>query len=386
MKILFCCASLEAGRDGVGDYTMRLAEELRSQGHECLLVALNDKHLKPGLCSPGDDGAINRNTMAVRLSSNENWRRRIAVVQKMVYDFQPDWLSLQYVPYGYHCKGLPIFFSRHLATLVGDFRWHFMFHELWIEPQGGLSALLISILQRVHIANLCRSIRPRKVHTSNGIYARKLVRIGISASLLPLFSNIEKVPSERLLRQKIVEECMPAVPTSDAIWIFIFFGSIYPGWDCRSFLDRVSNAARLARKEGVFFISIGKNQVKGAEIWNAMQSPKNQFLNFLRLGELSAPDVSRHLQAADFGVATTPLSLLGKSGSAAAMASHGLTTIVPRVDVALSRETIERRGLVLVDEFFEQGLFNPPKPRESHSVSDTADLFLQQLHLLFKTP
>jgi glycosyltransferase involved in cell wall biosynthesis len=357
---------------------MRLAEELRSQGHECLLVALNDKHLKPGLCSLGHDGAINRKTMAVRLSSNENWRRRIAVVQKMVYEFQPDWISLQYVPYGYHCKGLPIFFSRHLVSLVGGFRWHFMFHELWIEPRGGLSAPLISILQKVHIANLCRSICPRKVHTSNEIYARKLARIGISASLLPLFSNIEKVPSQGSLRQKLVEECTPASPASD-VWIFLFFGSIHPGWDVDVFLERISHAARKAGKKAVILLSIGKNPCQEHASLSSLRKIKTGFLHFREIGEMATSDISQFLQAADFGVATTPLGLLGKSGSAAAMASHGIPVVVPRIDVRLDQNSLDKKGILPVDEFFEEKLRNPPRPHKFDSVAEIAQLFLKTL-------
>jgi hypothetical protein len=223
------------------------------------------------------------------------------------------------------------------------------------------------------------------VHTSNENYAGKLASAGISTSVLPLFSNIQCGAPDPSLRQTLVQGSNYGVESHN-IWIFVFFGTIHPGWNVEGFFKRTSEAARRAGKKATLFVSIGKNPGRGAAIWNSMQGLKNESLFFRQIGELSTIDVSRHLQAADFGVATTPLSLLGKSGSAAAMAIHGLTTIVPRVDVALSREAIKRRGLVLVDEFFEKGLFNPPKPRESHSASDTADLFLQQLHLLFKTP
>ena len=43
MKLLFLCSSLEPGRDGVGDYTRRLAGECLRQGHEVRLLSLNDK-------------------------------------------------------------------------------------------------------------------------------------------------------------------------------------------------------------------------------------------------------------------------------------------------------------------------------------------------------
>ena len=43
MKLIFICGSLEPGRDGVGDYTRRLAGELIRQGHQIAIIALNYK-------------------------------------------------------------------------------------------------------------------------------------------------------------------------------------------------------------------------------------------------------------------------------------------------------------------------------------------------------
>lgn len=46
MKIQFLCGSLEPGRDGVGDYTRRLAGELIRQGNDVSIIALNDRFVK----------------------------------------------------------------------------------------------------------------------------------------------------------------------------------------------------------------------------------------------------------------------------------------------------------------------------------------------------
>jgi len=45
VKVVFLCSSLEPGRDGVGDYTRRLAAELVRQGHFSAVVSLNDKYI-----------------------------------------------------------------------------------------------------------------------------------------------------------------------------------------------------------------------------------------------------------------------------------------------------------------------------------------------------
>jgi glycosyltransferase involved in cell wall biosynthesis len=375
-RILFICAGAEPGGDGVGDYTRRLAAELEKRGHAVAILALNGRSL--GMGSRRGDNELH-------LTCAEPWSIRLREANVFLREFQPDVLSLQFVGYGFDPHGLPLGLTARLRTLAGGIPWHMMFHELWNETGIGWKARVLSRLQKAHLGDLWRSLRPRLVHTSNENYARRLAEAGISSSVLPLFSNIERSAPDPTLRQTLVQGFNYGADSHN-VWIFVFFGTIHPGWNVEGFFKRTSEAARRAGKKATLFVSIGKNPGRGAAIWNSMQGFKTESLFFRQIGELSTIDVSRHLQAADFGVATTPLSLLGKSGSAAAMASHGLTTIVPRVDVALSRETTERRGLVLVDEFFEQVLFNPPKPRESHSVSDTADLFLQQLHLLFKTP
>ena len=376
MRIAFVCAGAEPGCDGVGDYSRLLGEELDSRGYKTALLALNDRTLEGGsICSENK----------LRLSTVMPWSARLLKAMAFLEEFRPDFLSLQFVGYGFDPRGLPLGLVGKLRRLAGGIPWLVMFHELWIDHNGSWRCSVLSRMQKVYTTNLCRSLRPKMVHTSNENYAGKLASAGISTSVLPLFSNIQCGAPDPSLRQTLVQGFNYGADSHN-VWIFVFFGTIHPGWNVEGFFKRTSEAARRAGKKATLFVSIGKNPGRGAAIWNSMQGFKTESLFFRQIGELSTIDVSRHLQAADFGVATTPLSLLGKSGSAAAMASHGLTTIVPRVDVAVSKETIERRGLVLVDEFFEQGLLNPPKPRESHSASDTADLFLQQLHLLFKTP
>lgn len=376
MRIAFVCAGAEPGCDGVGDYTRLLGEELDSRGYKTALLALNDRALEGGsICSENK----------LRLSAVMPWSARLLKAKAFLEEFRPDFLSLQFVGYGFDPRGLPLGLVGKLRRLAEGIPWHVMFHELWIDPNGSWRCSVLSRMQKVYTTYLCRSLRPKMVHTSNENYAGKLASAGISTSVLPLFSNIQCGDPDPSLRQTLVQGFNYGVDPHN-VWIFAFFGTIHPGWNVEVFLKRTSEAARRARKKATLFVSIGKNPGRGSAIWNSMQGFKTESLLFRQSGELSTIDVSRHLHAADFGVATTPLSLLGKSGSAAAMASHGLTTIVPRVDVFLAREVLEKAGLVPLDELFEQGLWNPPKPCESHSAGETAGLFLQQLQHHFKAP
>jgi len=49
MRIAFLCGGLEPGRDGAGDYTSGLAEELRQQGHEPMVISLRDKFVSEAI-------------------------------------------------------------------------------------------------------------------------------------------------------------------------------------------------------------------------------------------------------------------------------------------------------------------------------------------------
>ena len=354
---------------------------MRLQGHDCICFAINDHHLKPVV----NENVLLRGSKHFRFSRQISWNRRIELLQNAVTEFQPDWVSLQFVPYGYSPRGLPLLLPFRLASLKDKFKWHIMFHELWIEPQGGGRHQIVSLLQKFVVSKLFQKLAPDSVHTSNYNYQAKLEKLGFSATILPLFSNIERATPNPILRQELLRRFDSKLVTNE-VWIFVFFGSIYPGWNFEEFLKRTSDAARKAKKKASLFCSIGKKSGRGADIWNAMQDFKSESLIFHEIGEMSAFDISRHLQSADFGVSTTPLSLLGKSGSLAAIASHGITTIVPRVDVSPVCEVLEKLGIVLMDEFFEQGLLNPPKPRECHLASEIADLLLRQLQPLFKTP
>jgi hypothetical protein len=69
----------------------------------------------------------------------------------------------------------------------------------------------------------------------------------------------------------------------------------------------------------------------------------------LRLGEQPAVRISELLNTADFGIATSTLPLIGKSGTAAAMFDHGLPVIVNREDCRWTcAQPVEDRQAALI--------------------------------------
>jgi hypothetical protein len=307
MRIAFVCAGAEPGGDGVGDYTRRMAEELRGRGHTAAILALNDRSLGAGL-ERGDN--------ELRLSQVTPWSVRMREARFFLEEFRPDVLSLQFVGYGFDPRGLPLGLASKLRTLAAGVPWHIMFHELWIEPEGTWTHRALSRLQQAHIVDLCRTLGPMTVNTSNSYYAARLESAGIPCRELPLFGNIPVVPHES--------------PRNEDEWVFVFFGSLRRGWEPEPLLTKINSARAAAGKKICRFVSIGRLGEHGESVWEKMKGGGYENFVFEKRGELDPPGISRSLQECDFGIAVSPLHLLGKSGAVAAMHEHGLPVIVNR--------------------------------------------------------
>jgi len=132
MKIAFLCTSAAPGRDGVGDYTRRLAHACADQGHECRLLALNDRQ------------AVHSSTemfagqgMMTTWPATQPWSVRSGSICAALEQFAPDWISWQMVSYGYHAKGILGPEIIDLAQKLRGWRSHVMLHEIWIGVARG---------------------------------------------------------------------------------------------------------------------------------------------------------------------------------------------------------------------------------------------------------
>jgi hypothetical protein len=315
MRVLFVCAGAEPGRDGVGDYSRRLAGEISCQGHPAAVLALNDRQLANGSFESNGE---------LRLSVKLPWKARMEAALQFLNEFRPDFLSLQFVGYGFDSCGLPLGLATRLRTLAAGRPWHAMFHELWIEPSGGWGRQVLSRLQKAHIVDLWRTLAPKAVHTSNPYYAERLRSAEIPCGELPLFGNIPVVPQE--------------IPRRENEWVFAFFGSLRTGWEPEPLLTRIAEACEDAEKSRCRFVSIGRLGEHGEKIWKQMERSGHGNFVFEKRGELAPAEISRELQAADCGIAVSPQHLLGKSGAVAAMRDHGLPVIVNRFDSRLAQE------------------------------------------------
>jgi hypothetical protein len=370
LRVLLLCGGVEPGHDGVGDYSILIASEFESLGHPAAVVALNDKEVQYPREIPH---------RLLRLPESMQWSQKIALANCFVKSFDPNWVSLQFVSYGFHSRGLAFSIPSRLQAIGSNRKWHIMFHEIWIYGEtvdSSLSRRIFSALQKLSIAHMAKKLRFRLAHTSNESYVKKLGGIGVSAVCQPVFSNIPVCECDSDFRGCLILKINPRLSSLNA-WIFVFFGTIHPCWDFGVLLQRISAEAGVSGKKAIF-ISIGKNPPSGDVTWRKMEACGAANCEFLKLGELSAKEISQILGSADFGVATTPSSLLGKSGSFAAMATHGLPVIVPRNDGSPGLGASVEQGIILVNEMFGKKLLHPIRPTGYPGPRDVVSCWARQ--------
>ena len=130
MKIMFVCGCLEPGRDGVGDYIYRLSLELTHRSHQVKAIALNDHYIDQEFS--GNQSATNSVLIINRLPSIWPATKRFDRAKDLVEIFDPEWISLQFVPFSFQRRGLIFNLASQLNLLATKRRLHIMFHELWV--------------------------------------------------------------------------------------------------------------------------------------------------------------------------------------------------------------------------------------------------------------
>jgi hypothetical protein len=350
MRLLFICPSQDPGRCGVGDYTSRLAAACADRGVACAVVALKDKgvlrrEVGDGRPVTGDRTADSRShelldspthhltdIPILRLSADLSWAERVRRARAFVEDFGPDWVSLQYVPYGFHPRGYCFRLGGDLREITGEAKRHVFFHEiaLGLHREECWKNRLHGLVQRQALRRWLKAWPPDCVHTHADPYVDWLRAKGIPAEQLPLFGNIP-IAAPGPVHPDFDSWVERRDAGKEALLLGGYFGAFYPGAANTEFVQHLDALAQKTDKTLILFLA-GRQTPEAKERWDALVAQSNDRLRWIFLGELPGTKVSSYLQALDFGIAATPYALIGKSGSVAAMRNHGLPVLAPRND------------------------------------------------------
>jgi hypothetical protein len=375
ITIIFICGSIEPGRDGVGDYSRRLASELIFKGHRAAIIALNDHYVSA--ITQGTQYSDGIEIPVSRLPSAYSAQKRFQQAQIWINEFAPQWLSLQFVPFAFHSKGLPFGVAKLLDSVGKGKKWHIMVHELWVgmDREASMKFVYWGWLQRQLIKSLFATLKPLVTHTQSNLYRCMLEKIGLKSNYLPLFGNIP-VASGKTTFNDLAKNG----DNRGRLISFVIFGGIHPGAPIIQFAEELKIYSKATGTKVVLKMlgRCGEEQLYWERAW------QDAGLTVEILGEQSPETISAVLSSADFGLSTTPDLLIEKSGSVAAMREHGLPIL------SISRSWIPRgRGIREMElpsgiTKYKQGEVEQFISGNQHlnftnTISKIADQFIQNL-------
>ena len=370
MKILFICGSLEPSKDGVGDYTRRLAGELIRQGNSCAIVAITDKGVHESFeeFQQSDISSV----PVLRLSFYNGYNANCLQAKPWIDDFNPDWISLQYVPFSFHSKGMPFGLGGALHPLILDRKLHLMFHELWVgvnnKPKS-IRSRIFGLIQKLIINKTINLLKPQIIHTSIKIYKEALGRN--NAQILPLFGNIPISCDVAIAedQEKMRQENYFKV---------VHFGTFTA--DVNEFINQIKWLDQFCEKNQLKF---QLNIVgRGGPFKNEIVSLINQFIDLSEIidhGVVSDNLISAIIHNCDMGISRADYDLYGKSGTTIAMIEHGLPVLLKGKKPVIFFQDDYPKSIFFTDD---QPLNIPEKNSPNSFLHSSASKFYNSLNII----
>ncbi|MDB5851942.1 MAG: hypothetical protein JWP29_5694, partial [Rhodoferax sp.] len=308
-SIVFLCSALEPGRDGVGDYSRRLAAALIKENNQCAIISINDRYVTDNF--EGTQSVDNIDVPVLRIASILRDQEKFTTAKDYIDKLAPQWVSLQFVPFGFHVKGLKTGLSKLLLSLNTSAKWHVMIHELWVgmDKESPVKHIAWGWMQKKLINSMLKNLQPAIITTQSQLYKLHLATMGYDAHYLPLFSNIpNSITQPRYIKTESKNRSM------------VIFGNIHHGTPVHAFAHEVAAYV----KENNINLTLKFLGHCGPEQDNWVKQWQSAGLQVVVIGKQPAERISAELKSADIGIITTPVSITEKSGSFADMREHGL--------------------------------------------------------------
>ena len=285
--------------------------------HTISILALNTHHIMyEQYVSELYDGT-SIETLSIPAEYPGNKRNLLA--KSFIDEANPELISLQFVIFSYHKKGLPFRLGYDLKNIAPQARWQIMFHEIWIGLQLNASVKyrIWGFLQQQIIKSIVGKLKPVKVHTNTRLYKAALELFCPQVTILPLFSNIPKLT----LRNKNAD--LKDSLRVETIFSFVIFGTIHPEAPIIEFAQEAAEYAAINNTDLVFKF-IGRN---GKELNHWRTILEGNGLKCITIGECDVEQIAGILDTAHAGISSSAFLTLEKSGTVAAFRDFSLPVL-----------------------------------------------------------
>lgn len=338
MSVLFLCSGLENARNGVGDFCATVAASFAAQGRKAVVVSVRDTFSDLTEVPAGHRREEVRQTHAgpVRLfrlgtGHPDAW----AAAGKFGNELSPAWVSLQFLCWGFHprglCRSLPADFARFADAVGSPFRTHVFLHELHCgrRPADPFREKVLGRLQLFANRRALGKIGSEVVHTSTSDYVREAAKnYALKALPLAIPSALPTAPAagREAGRTRLLGLFESETKLGENPLVAALFGSVYPSWDPLPALASLRTAAlRDGRAPAV--CHVGRSG-PGTEQLSRICAGAG--VAFAPAGHLDDTSAAALLSACDLGLSPMPPDALGKSSALAALLAQGLPVIVTR--------------------------------------------------------
>lgn len=361
MRITILCGCLEPGRNGLGDYARKLGSAAHQLGHEVQLIAVNDQ------CTSQD---VHTTHAPVYRFQNGLRAATYKQIEHLVEQQNSDVLSLQFVHFAYHSKGILSQLVPFIQKLRANRHLHIMIHEPWIRPQTQTPwrQRLLGWIQKYQLQQAIRIWNPDTLHTSNAHYQFVLKAAGIETDILPLFGNIDHTP----LQKHKLNTQLNWPPELAKIPLILFPFSQRRDWDPIPTLKQLK-AASDKIGQPLHLVQIGKNTCL-QQHWPAIeQFARDENWYTHQLGPQDESLLSQLMQQAKLGISSEHIQHSGKSGAVLSMLEHGLPVLATGAHpepgpIVPPKSTTLLLELAKQPEAITQLLTNPRATSQFHSA------------------
>lgn len=333
-SIVIICGGIESQKDGIGDYSRTLANELNDRYH-VVLCAINDEYIS-------ETKREFDKYQIIRLPSCNSWAARANNLSQLILEYKPVWISFQLSPFGLHKKGVMYESIKYLIPVLKPHKIHFFIHELWLGAEKGASIKrkLWGFMIKYFLLKLIKHIAPFKIYVSCEINQFLLKNEGIETGVVPVFSNIsiDNTVNTKFLIKKISQKCGIDIESNTSQFIVVgFFGMIHPYWNPDEIFRQLDLLAKHNNQQ-LLFLFIGKID-EGAILKVLSMLPAGAL--YYKTGILSNAEISGFIQLCATGITSNPEIMLGKSGTVAAFILHRKPVIVYKNEIIVSNFKLE---------------------------------------------